>query len=832
MDVMSWEPFWLLILLLPIAVAIRYSLVDRPRRFWIGSMALRGLAVVFLILSLCGPVWRTQTANMHVCFLVDVSESVDLDSCLQALNEVKQKMESLASGDTASCFLLASHLRSGNPDELQKMIADWQKNTPDARFRRNTNLSGGLRACRLQFPAGVVQQVVVYSDGRDTTGELSSALAQLRAEGIGVYRKPLQSLKEKEVAVLSCSPSVPTAFQGERIRLRAKVVSNCDQKAQVVFVHQDVVQVEMQVELKAGVSQDVDYETTAQTSGRCLWSAQIRAEGDHFPLNNSLSCAIEVAGRPRVLAIHQKPAAMRAFSRALKKQEIDCDVRPPSGLPLTLEQMLTFDAIILADVAATDLSTDQLSDLRRYVADYGGALVMFGSNNSFGLGGYYQTPVEEVLPLVSRYEKKKEIASLALALVIDKSGSMSGDKIAMARSAASAAVDMLGEQDKVCVIAFDSQPVEVVPITSAALRASVKSRISSLEAGGGTDMYPAMEYAARQLRSSGAQVKHMIILGDGQSQPGDYEQLVAELAWDKGTVSTVALGAGADQNLLQTIAMIGKGRFYATDDPSLVPRIFTKETANAAKSGVREEPFLPVVVTDDPMGGALTFDDVPPLLGYVMTRAKPTAKMILVAESGEPLMAVGRFGLGRSLAFTSDATEAWGAEWTEWDQFGKFWSHALRAIIRKKTGEGIQMLDENLQDWYVQRVDEAFNPVGEIQWQTRLITENGAELKPDVHECGTGLYRIKRPEGSSREQGMTLSLFDPDREGLRIIHEPGQYPQEFRLDAQAAPSFLSLSEYGDGQDEQVNVQSSNRLDNLFVVLALICMIGGIFLRRV
>ena len=83
---------------------------------------------------------------------------------------------------------------------------------------------------------------------------------------------------------------------------------------------------------------------------------------------------------------------------------------------------------------------------RTYVQDLGGGLIMLGGDQSFGLGGYYKTSLEEILPVRSDFEKEKEKPSLAMMLVIDKSGSMGGEKIEMAKEAARAAVELLGAQ--------------------------------------------------------------------------------------------------------------------------------------------------------------------------------------------------------------------------------------------------------------------------------------------------------------------------------------------------------------------------------------------------
>ncbi len=204
---------------------------------------------------------------------------------------------------------------------------------------------------------------------------------------------------------------------------------------------------------------------------------------------------------------------------------------------------------------------------RTYVQDLGGGLIMLGGDQSFGLGGYYKTTLEEILPVRSDFEKEKEKPSLAMMLVIDKSGSMGGEKIEMAKEAARAAVELLGPSDKVGVLAFEGENFWVSELHPCTDKGFVLDRIAGLEAGGGTVMAPAMEEAHEALRGAVAKLKHVIILTDGISAPGDFEGIAQAMAADRITVSTVAMGGDADQQLLEEIARIGNGRYLRRRRP-------------------------------------------------------------------------------------------------------------------------------------------------------------------------------------------------------------------------------------------------------------------------
>ena len=328
--------------------------------------------------------------------------------------------------------------------------------------------------------------------------------------------------------------------------------------------------------------------------------------------------------------------------------------------------------------------------IRTWVKDAGGSFMMLGGENSFGLGGYFKTPVEEILPVSLEVEKKQDQPALALVLVIDKSGSMNGNKIELAKAAASAAIELLQKEDEIGVVAFDGSYHWVVQLQAKRDPREIIDTINTIQAGGGTTIYPALDQAYQALTHSRAKLKHVILLTDGQSNEGDYASLCSRMSQEKMTVSTVAIGPDAAFDLLKNIAEWGGGRFYASEDASNVPQIFTKETMTVSRSSLVEEPFRPKVARMAPIIRGLNWEKVPMLLGYNATKPKPTSEVFLVSDLGEPILATWRFGLGKVGAFTSDAKSRWASEWLEWGGFQKFWAQVARALMRSDDALGYQ----------------------------------------------------------------------------------------------------------------------------------------------
>ncbi|HET9496322.1 MAG TPA: VWA domain-containing protein, partial [Chloroflexia bacterium] len=285
---------------------------------------------------------------------------------------------------------------------------------------------------------------------------------------------------------------------------------------------------------------------------------------------------------------------------------------------------------------------------------------------------------------------------VAMVLVIDRSGSMemahggsSGvAKIELAKEAASRAVAQLSERDYAGVITFDSAASWVVELQPLGDPALFKSRIGGVTAGGGTDIYAGLSPAVDALVKSKAKSKHIVLLTDGVSAPGDYEGLIAKMSENAITLSGVAVGADADTALMQWLAAQGKGRYYYTEDGNALPEIFAHESHIAARSYLIEHEFTPERAFPSPILDAL--GGLPALLGYVGTSPRPGGQIVLVSDAGDPVLAQWQYGLGRVVAWTSDATGRWGKQWVGWSDFARFWQQAARWSTSAEAGGALQ----------------------------------------------------------------------------------------------------------------------------------------------
>jgi Mg-chelatase subunit ChlD len=666
----------------------RRSLVDFARWQRMVSTGVRVAIVVLLVLALAGLTWLRPTARQFVIVAVDQSLSVGEPTAANRFLDELLAAKVIGSEDRVAFLPFA-----GKSGELK---AGATRNSPFATnnsFSDGTDIAAAIDAAAAAMPPDYVPRILLLTDGNQTRGDaLQAALATAnrsgRREPIPITTVPLPTRDDPEVQ-LSAVKVPAQVREGEPFYVEVVIDSNHDDEGLIeVFRGAHKVLSETKP-LKKGENR-FRFPQSIQRERLAEYSAKVSAlTQDTLLDNNSDSGLVFTNGQPRVLLIDSDPKQTEHLVFALQQEDIQVDVRPPQGMPEDLADLQNYELLALSNVSATALTQRQMELARTYVQDLGGGFVMLGGDQSFGLGGYFKTVLEDILPVRSDFEKEKEKPGLAMVLVIDRSGSMAGQKLEMAKEAAKAASELLGPKDQIGVICFDETHYWVSPLQSAANRNRIADEISGIQVGGGTSLYPPLEEAYQTLVSSVSKLKHVIALTDGISNPGDFEGLASNMAAARITCTTVGVGNEAANDLLETIARIGQGRHFVANDPASLPQIFAKETLTVSKAAINEEPFIPQVVRPTQALAGIDFDSAPFLLGYVMTKPKATSELILASEKGDPVLAWWRYGLGTTVAFTSDAKSRWAAEWLTWPDFSKFWAQTIRHAMRKNDTKGV-----------------------------------------------------------------------------------------------------------------------------------------------
>src|SRR5258708_17927220 len=330
--------------------------------------------------------------------------------------------------------------------------------------------------------------------------------------------------------------------------------------------------------------------------------------------------------------------------------------------------LAAYKSVVLANVSAIDLSDQRMKVLQCYVSDLGGGLVAIGGQNSYGAGGYLQTPLEETLPVDSRIKDQKRLPSLLMVYVIDRSGSMemiengnSVTNLELAKEAARRSLQFLFPRDRAGVLSFDSDPQWLVPIQQVNDRTSMERDIGTLRPGGGTDILAAVKEIYKAVPPDPSTLKHVVLLTDGGADPTGIVDLVKQMH-DQNGVPFTSIGIGSEvPSFMADIATAGHVFYYKATGAAARRRFLPADTVLTTRSYIIEQEFTPALSANSQIMQGLADSQgnirLPSLKGYIATTPKDTATVILTAPGyNDPLLAAWQYGLGRAVAWTSDAT--------------------------------------------------------------------------------------------------------------------------------------------------------------------------------
>lgn len=743
----------LLLLLLPVLYyGYRRSLVDLSRTQRIISLAIRAIIIVLLILSVADVQYLKTDDELAVIFLADLSDSISEDGLKKVGDYINESLKSRSKSQQTGIIAFtdkAEILRDFRDESEEELDLAEVKKTwleADEDVGDATNIAQAIEMAWGVFPANANKRIVLITDGVETQGDAIHTGLRGKDFGVQVDTVPIYPSDEPEVMVQRIEAPAQVK-QGAPFNLEVLIHSNHEDIAEVRLFKNKFEVAKQEVRLAEGENR-VMFTQTSTESGTLTYDAICRTTKDTRYDNNRALGLITVTGKPKVLLIDENESQARYLTRTLEDAEIRVDVRNGLGVPSELADLQNYDLVIFSDVPANRLNERQMERIRTYVQDLGGGFMMLGSENSFGLGGYYKTPIEEILPVRTDTEKKKETPSLAMVLVIDKSGSMGGIKIELAKVAARSAAELLGRRDKIGVIAFDGSPFWIVEMHSASDKLYISDQIGSITAGGGTNLYPALQQAYFALTQTTAKLKHVIALSDGHSQPGDWYGIASSMRAENITMSTVGIGSGADMNLLGNLANWGGGRDYFTQDPYNVPQIFAKETVTASKSAIIDEPFIPQRIKPTQVLNGIDLEAAPFLLGYVSTQPRPTAEIFLVSDRGDPVLASWQYGLGKSAAFTSDAKARWASDWLEWPGYSKFWTQLVRDTMRKTTLSNFQAeikQEKGMAHLAIDALSDTGDFLNELESDISLIPPGLKKKELTVAQTAPGRYELDFP---------------------------------------------------------------------------------------
>ncbi len=842
----------ILLLTLPVIWYVGWP-VQRFRRVRdITSLLMRTLIVVLLVLALGGARISGPAGRQAVIFLLDRSDSVGTLSEAEQLAFVQSALGARSPEDDwalvafgADALVEQSFGALSDPRPLQSGVN-----------RGGTDIARALQMALSLFPADATRRIVLLSDGQQTAGDALSKARLAAAAGIEIDTVPYYRATGPDLR-LSDLQAPARLTEGQEFDIQLAVEADAPTPATVrIFADGRLID-EQAVDLSAG---ETRYSVTqiADSSGFLSFSAQVEAatDADRFIQNNQLASFSQVIGPPRLLLVTAQPEEVLHLLPALEQVGLTLDVTTPEALPASapgLPLLAGYRSVIMANVPASWLLLGQMQMLDRYIGDLGGGLVYIGGPDSYAPGGYFRTPLEEVLPLDTQITDQQRLPQLTIAYLIDRSGSMAVatdgpiPNIELAKEAIIRSMEFLQPTDRAAVASFDTEGAWLAELQPVLDRRALQEQVAALRAGGGTDILAGLNLAARDIVSEPSERKHIILLTDGGASPDGLVELTGQLYDQHGvTTSVIAIGDATIVPFLEDMAAAGGGNYHVVQRVEQIPTIFTLETVLATRSYITETPFTPIISASSPIMDGIT--SAPPLRGYVASSPKETASVVLVGPEPfyDPLLATWQYGLGRVAAFTSDASARWAADWVGWDQYPRFWNQLVRWTMTEGARDQLEtrvLMDGSRARVIVDARDADGSFWNDLSFTANLLAPDGQSTAASLRQAAPGQYEVDFTPDQEGAYFVTITGAGPD--GDRFSDVSGwvmRYSQEYALTGTNTELLSTISQITGGRDLSsdpaaafrpgLNARSSSTpIWPLLLVIALLLLPLDIAVRR-
>ena len=657
-------PGWLfLLLVIPLVWFVPRPARDRRHA------AIRSTALALLALALARPVGTSDEGVEHHVIILDASASA-LSSHMPPAQRAVADIAGDIPGDARTTLVLVGDSRTVG-DGFDDVIRIGQAGG-------TSPLSDVLLAAAARIPEGGAGAVTLISDGMATDRRWAPAVEALAARGVPLH-----------VVALAPTPGArPVSLHVEQpIRVghiaRTWVeVAGASGTVEVVLHGPDGELARAKVAARDGRAfAAIPFEPEAP--GFVALRAEVIAANDPNPSDNEITRTVAVQDPLRILYLGNRvteggPSLGDLVGRGFQMKIGEAD----GGLPR--DGIDGFDAVVLDDLPATALSREAQRELVNAARERGLGMLVSGGGLSFGAGGWHDTPVAQSLPVDFVHKEEKKDPSTSLAIIIDTSGSMGGNRIRLAKEVTRLAIRRLLPHDKIGIVEFYGAKRWAAPLQSAANAIDIQRALNRLDAGGGTVLFPAIEEAYYGLKNAQTRYKHVLMLTDAGVETGPYESLLRRMARDGICVSTVLVGPGRHSEFLVQLADWGNGRYYNASNRFSLPEIMLKQPSTS-----RLPSYRPGAHGLEPRFGAGWWGDVDPnsvpqIAGYVESQARVGAEVILRTKKDKhPVLASWRVGLGRVTTLLTEPTGPGTEPWRSWDGYGSLLARVLARTARE-----------------------------------------------------------------------------------------------------------------------------------------------------
>jgi hypothetical protein len=753
------HPWLLLLAPIPVLWVAREWPVSARRL----SLALKGAAFFAIALAFAQPTAVMPETKTGAIILVDTSASIP-DA---GLNRESSLVSSIASHRGTNWVRIVPFAR--RPRELQHAELSSQLHLvhspgDDARA---TNIEAALRDSMSAIPFERIPRLVLISDGNENEGSSARAIAQLQRLGVPVDTISLEGRPRSDMHLVSVS--MPReAYTGEQIPIDLTVETPTKLEASVRMQAEGKDLGSYPVTLEAGAN-PVRIHARINASGVTSVTGMLSSgSGAQVQFDEAIQLH-----RAKVLFLSEDPpTADHNLLQALDEAQFDV-ARDRGLIDKNLDDI---QVVVLNNLDLHSFSPEQKSRLEEYVKR-GGGLLLIGGERQIYKEDKQMDALDRALP--AKLAPPKSPEGTAVALIIDKSSSMEGRKIELARLSAIGVVEHLRPLDLIGVLIFDNSFQWAVPMRRAEDKSLIKRLISGITPDGGTQIAPALTEAYRKVLASKSTYKHIVLLTDGISEEGDSFELAHEAMQHDVTISTVGLGQDVNRAFLEKVASTAGGRSYFLNEPQGLEQILLKDVLEYTGSTAVEKPLRPIVKVKEEILEGTGIEEAPPLKGYARFEAKSSAETLLSIdqEKKDPLFVRWQYGLGRAAVFTSDAKSRWAEAWMTWPGYDRFWINVVRDLLpHTSTSEASAQYDPATGDLVVDYRLGAGSTAPATPPQIYVLGPNGFSKPIDIGIVAPGLYRGRVQIGQLRGLFRIRPLVES-----RLFPEIGLYRQEEEL---------------------------------------------------
>lgn len=755
---------WLLLLVLAPVLWIVREWPGSARRL---NLALKGAAFIAIALAFAQPTAVMPETKTGAIVLVDTSASIP-DAGLDRESSVVSTIASHRGSNWMRIVPFARRPRELEHAELSGQLHLVHSPGDDARA---TNIEAALRDSMAAIPFGRIPRLVLISDGNENEGSSARAIAQLQRLSVPVDTISLDGRPHSDMHLVSVS--MPReAYAGEQIPIDLMVETPTKFEASVRIEAEGKDLGSYPVTLEAGVN-PVRIHARINASGvTSVTGILSTSSGAGSGAQAQFDEAVQLR-RAKVLFLSEDPpTADRNFLEALDQAQFDI-ARDRSLIEKNLDDV---QVVVLNNLDLHSFSPTQKSRLEEYVKR-GGGLLLIGGERQVYKEEKQMDALDRALP--AKLAPPKSPEGTAVALIIDKSSSMEGRKIELARLSAIGVVDHLRPLDLIGVLIFDNSFQWAVPMRRAEDKSLIKRLISGITPDGGTQIAPALTEAYRKVLASKSTYKHIVLLTDGISEEGDSFELAHEAMQHDVTISTVGLGQDVNRAFLEKVATTAGGRSYFLNEPQGLEQILLKDVLEYTGSTAVEKPLRPIVKVKEEILEGTGIEEAPPLKGYARFEAKPSAETLLSIDPDkkDPLLVRWQYGLGRADVFTSDAKSRWAEAWMAWPGFDRFWINVLRDLLpHSSAAEALAHYEPATGDLVVDYRLAAGSSEPATMPQIYVLGPSGFRKPIEIGKVAPGLYRGRVQIGQLRGLFRIRPLVES-----KLFPEIGLYRQQEEL---------------------------------------------------